>query len=143
MFTLKIFHYSSFPELYMDQPQGMKIGFNPLRDMLLTIVAMSLFVYFLYKWKASKPGILHQEYVHFDSSEIKGVVESIRFRFRLEAVKVDNSEKEYLFAPDMTGDGVYFHAYTEKGDSIIKPPYSKVVTIKTNGKHYTYTFKKY
>jgi hypothetical protein len=121
----------------------MKIGFNPLRDILLAIVAMSMLVYFLFKWKASRPDMLHQAYLHFDSSEIKGVVESIRFRFNMEAFKVNNSDQEYLFAPNITEDGVYFHAYTEKGDSIIKLPYSKVITVKGKGKSYTYTFKEY
>jgi hypothetical protein len=121
----------------------MKIGFNPLRDMLLAIVAMSMLVYFLYKWKASGTDILHHTYLHFDSSEIKGVVESIHFRHNMESVKVDNSDQEYLFAPNITDKGVYFHVYTEIGDSIIKPPFSKVVTVKGKGESYTYTFKNF
>ncbi|MCU7549716.1 hypothetical protein OCK74_11360 [Chitinophagaceae bacterium LB-8] len=119
------------------------IGFNPLKDMLLTIVAMSLLIYILGKIKTGQPDILHQAYLFFDSSDIKGKVDSIRFQFNVEAVKLDNSKQEYLFAPDITQEGAFFHAYTEKGDSFIKPPYSKIVVVKGARKTYTYTFKKF
>jgi hypothetical protein len=121
----------------------MRIGFNPLRDMLLTIIAISLLIYFLVRWNTNHSNQIHPSYLLFDSSNIKGKVDTISIRFNLEALKVDNSDQEYLFAPNITEEGAFFHAYTEKGDSIIKPPYSKVVIVKGKDTSYTYTFKKY
>jgi hypothetical protein len=122
----------------------MKRSFNPLRDMLLTIVAMSLLMYFLISKRVTgEADMLHQVFLQFDSSDIKGKVDTISFQNNMETFKVDNSQKEYLFAPDITKEGAFFHAYTEKGDSIIKPPFSKVVVVKGKQNAYAYTFKKY
>jgi hypothetical protein len=121
----------------------MKIKFNPLREMLLTILVMSLPFYFINKQKKGGSDTMHQYFLDFDSSDIKGVVDTFTVRFHMEMFQVNNSKKEYLFHPDITSQGYFFHAFTEKGDSIIKPPYSTVLLVKSKDKTYTYTFEKF
>lgn len=107
------------------------------------IIIMSLPFYFLNSRQDSNSAKLHQYYMLFDSSDIKGTVDTLVSRFHMEAIKVNNSNQEYIFNPNITGDGALFHADTQKGDSMIKPPHSPVITVKSKDKVYTYTFQKY
>ena len=121
----------------------MTIKFNPLRDIFLVIVATSTIFYFFTKRKTNLERTIEEEYLLFNSASIKGRLTNIGFAYDMESFTVDNLQHEFVFNPEINKEGNYFHAATQKGDSIIKLAYDSILTVKSKDSIYKYNFKRY
>ena len=110
--------------------------------MLLFVILISTIFYFLGKRKSTATKIKEKEFALFDSTAIRGRVVAIGSTLDISFFKVDNNAHQFLFDPNISEEGSFFNANTEKGDSIIKPAFSHLLQVKSKDKTYTYTFKK-
>jgi hypothetical protein len=120
----------------------MKLPFSPLRDIFLFIVAVSAVLILLRKRKTTGTKLREKEYAFFDSMNIKGRLTDIGFRLNASSFEVDNNQHEFIFDPEISDQGSFFNANTEKGDSVIKPAFSQYIVVKGKGVVYKYRFKK-
>ena len=110
--------------------------------MLLFVILISTIFYFLGRRKSTATKIKEKEFTLFDSTAIRGRVVAIGSTLDISFFKVDNNAHQFLFDPNISEEGSFFNANTEKGDSIIKPAFGHLLQIKSKDKTYTYTFKK-
>jgi hypothetical protein len=119
----------------------MKMRFNPLRDMLLFIVLSSLLLYTLMVFTQNRQQA-GNDLEAFDKADLKGKIVEKQLRSGNELIRVDNSLQLYHFRPLVSAEGSFFHANTEVGDSIIKPPFSTTITVKSGTETYQYAFER-
>lgn len=108
---------------------------------IITLIIVILYYYF----SGRNPQIEAKEnFRHFNESNLKEKLTSIDYYAR--GVKITFKNNKYVFYPITSplNDNNIFEGIAEKGDSIYKKPFQKILVLKKkNGKEYKFSFKEF
>jgi len=123
------------------------ISTNSLKMKMVYVGIVILFIAVLiYLFTAQKIGGNREEqfFMHFDTTNINGILEYAKIGYHGSVFKIEGIEKEFVFYPYTSelNDNKIFYNIAEKGDLIIKEAHSEVLKVKKNEKVYQYEFRK-
>jgi len=107
-----------------------------------TLIVLILLIVFFSVRKKYEDNQWKNEFIHFDSTYIKGELEYVALASHVVVFKIKGNKSKYIFSPRTSNLNEYkiFYYLATKGDFIIKSKFADTLKLLKNKKEYLYTF---